>query len=466
MLGNATNLVDDLEAGELLKIPSNTSEGSGSQETSTDQKDEHGGSDTKVNEQQSDVQMPSLSNGSHMEQVTRSMDLPLVENSNNGTDEILDSATPLRQQEHDASIPRVSNWKHRTSHPLFSIAFVQQEQRLSYMMPLFSVVKSLFDRLELAVGFLCLNSNWAKEDEKKASSNANALNDEMNLLKNEMKLANEAEEKRRKALDDITLALKEAASEAPVAFERKLELLKRFNMENTKPFDPPIAIATRLDAEKPVALSTGETDALYGKEFKRRTRYARMVSLLLSKDENPVDILKDDAQLCYFLQRNLVPSDRPVEAETVTTAKGPGRDDQGSKKEEKGLQILWGYTWGRHYDSKETSGGPFLGKERVEAKRKMFTLSTLEECECVAKRGGVGVQSMISGLIDAYQHAMEEVDHSLLAQKEAEMVLLKVAQMSKETVGEPGAVLDLQCENAQLKVENTSLRKQLENRRA
>ncbi|MCE0481183.1 hypothetical protein HAX54_038682 [Datura stramonium] len=36
--------------------------------------------------------------------------------------------------------------------------------------------------------------------------------------------------------------------------------------------------------------------------------------------------------------------------------------------------------------------------------------------------------------------------------------------MSKETVGEPGTVLDLQRESAQLKVENTALRKQLENR--
>ncbi|MCD7470194.1 hypothetical protein HAX54_009874, partial [Datura stramonium] len=69
----------------------------------------------------------------------------------------------------------------------------------------------------------------------------------------------------------------------------------------------------------------------------------------------------------------------PVEVETVTTAKGPGRGDQGSKKEE-----------------------------------------------------------------------------------EAEMVLLKAAQTSKETIGEPGVVLDLQRENAQLKTENTALRKQLE----
>ncbi|XP_009786833.2 putative WEB family protein At1g65010, chloroplastic [Nicotiana sylvestris] len=60
----------------------------------------------------------------------------------------------------------------------------------------------------------------AKENEKAASSKAKALNDEMSLLKNEMKLANEAEEKSRKALDDLALALKEVASEACEAKEK------------------------------------------------------------------------------------------------------------------------------------------------------------------------------------------------------------------------------------------------------
>ncbi|OIT36671.1 putative web family protein, chloroplastic [Nicotiana attenuata] len=60
----------------------------------------------------------------------------------------------------------------------------------------------------------------AKENEKAESSKAKALNDEMSLLKNEMKLANEAEEKSRKALDDLALALKEVASEACEAKEK------------------------------------------------------------------------------------------------------------------------------------------------------------------------------------------------------------------------------------------------------
>lgn len=57
----------------------------------------------------------------------------------------------------------------------------------------------------------------AKEDEKIATAKAKALNDEMNLLKKELKLANEAEEKSRKALDDLALALKEVSFEASEA---------------------------------------------------------------------------------------------------------------------------------------------------------------------------------------------------------------------------------------------------------
>ncbi|MCD7466781.1 hypothetical protein HAX54_003798 [Datura stramonium] len=127
---------------------------------------------------------------------------------------------------------------------------------------------------------------------------------------------------------------------------------------------------------------------------------------------------------------------------------------------QEGLQILWGYTWARHYYSKETSGGPCLGKGTVATIKQLFTLSTLEEYDCFAKRGSVGVQYTILGLINAQQYAMEEFDRlsMLVAQREDDMALLKAAQISKETVTEPGAVLDLQRENAQLTVENTTLR--------
>ncbi|MCE2056037.1 hypothetical protein HAX54_043948 [Datura stramonium] len=84
-----------------------TGKGPDSQETSSDQIDGHGGSDSKLNGQQSDVHTPSLSNASHKEQVTRSLDHPPEDNSNNDDDEILDSATPLNQRGQDFSNPRV-----------------------------------------------------------------------------------------------------------------------------------------------------------------------------------------------------------------------------------------------------------------------------------------------------------------------------------------------------------------------
>ncbi|KAK4366988.1 hypothetical protein RND71_014868 [Anisodus tanguticus] len=60
----------------------------------------------------------------------------------------------------------------------------------------------------------------AQEREKIALSKAKNLNDEINLLKNELKLASEAEEKSRKAMDNLALALKEVATEASEAKEK------------------------------------------------------------------------------------------------------------------------------------------------------------------------------------------------------------------------------------------------------
>ncbi|XP_006353281.1 putative WEB family protein At1g65010, chloroplastic [Solanum tuberosum] len=60
----------------------------------------------------------------------------------------------------------------------------------------------------------------AQEREKIALSKVKNLNDEINLLKNELKFASEAEEKSRKAMDDLALALKEVATETSEAKEK------------------------------------------------------------------------------------------------------------------------------------------------------------------------------------------------------------------------------------------------------
>ncbi|KAK6135012.1 hypothetical protein DH2020_031239 [Rehmannia glutinosa] len=60
----------------------------------------------------------------------------------------------------------------------------------------------------------------AQEGERKALLRVNSLLEEMELLKNEWKLAIEAEEKSTKAMEDLALALKEVATEANQAKEK------------------------------------------------------------------------------------------------------------------------------------------------------------------------------------------------------------------------------------------------------
>ncbi|KAI3462092.1 hypothetical protein Pfo_018755 [Paulownia fortunei] len=63
-------------------------------------------------------------------------------------------------------------------------------------------------------------SGSGQEGEKKASLRATSILEEMELLKNEWKLAIEAEEKSTKAMEDLALALKEVATEANQAKEK------------------------------------------------------------------------------------------------------------------------------------------------------------------------------------------------------------------------------------------------------
>ncbi|MCD9638253.1 hypothetical protein HAX54_022105 [Datura stramonium] len=63
----------------------------------------------------------------------------------------------------------------------------------------------------------------------------------------------------------------------------------------------------------------------------------------------------------------------------------------------------------------------------------MFTLNTLEECECVANQGGIGGQSTVSSFIEAQHRGTEEIERltMLVAQKDAEIDVLKAAQSSE-----------------------------------
>ncbi|CAI9767020.1 unnamed protein product [Fraxinus pennsylvanica] len=75
-------------------------------------------------------------------------------------------------------------------------------------------LKSLKEILTNSHEELKENLARAEEDEKKASLKVKTLLEEMELLKNELKLAIDAEEKSRKAMEDLALALKEVTTEA------------------------------------------------------------------------------------------------------------------------------------------------------------------------------------------------------------------------------------------------------------
>lgn len=98
-------------------------------------------------------------------------------------------------------------------------------------------------------------------------------------------------------------------------------------------------------------------------------------------------------------------------------------------------------------------------------RRKTFTFTTLEECECVKKGGGVGPSSMVSNLIVAQEKSNAELEKMsvLLAEKETENALLqsKLFQTSEGTSAVPGALQDLHTKNTQLRTEVDALKQKV-----
>ncbi|CAK9181016.1 unnamed protein product [Ilex paraguariensis] len=81
-------------------------------------------------------------------------------------------------------------------------------------------IREALESLKSELQFAKENLARAQEGEKIALAEAKTLLDEKGLLKNELKLAIEAEEKSKKAMDDLALALKEVATEANQAKEK------------------------------------------------------------------------------------------------------------------------------------------------------------------------------------------------------------------------------------------------------
>ncbi|KAF8404645.1 hypothetical protein HHK36_009533 [Tetracentron sinense] len=81
-------------------------------------------------------------------------------------------------------------------------------------------MKENFETLKPEVQVAKEHVAFSQEGEKLASSKAHSLSEETSLLRTELKLATEAEEKSKKAMDDLALALKEVATEANMAKEK------------------------------------------------------------------------------------------------------------------------------------------------------------------------------------------------------------------------------------------------------
>ncbi|XP_019223873.1 PREDICTED: uncharacterized protein LOC109205612 [Nicotiana attenuata] len=96
-----------------------------------------------------------------------------------------------------------------------------------------------------------------------------------------------------------------------------------------------------------------------------------------------------------------------------------------------------------------------LGQAKVGTKKKSFSKTTLEECECIDKLGGVGSTSTISQLINAQNSATEEI-----RKLKARNAILE-SQLSQLQEA-PGSSSSHSSEVTRLTKENAELRKQVE----
>ncbi|XP_019238038.1 PREDICTED: uncharacterized protein LOC109218156 [Nicotiana attenuata] len=96
-----------------------------------------------------------------------------------------------------------------------------------------------------------------------------------------------------------------------------------------------------------------------------------------------------------------------------------------------------------------------LGQAKVGTKKQSFSKTTLEDCECIDKVGGVGSTSTISQLINAQNSATEEIRKL----KARNAILESQLNQLQEVSGSSGSH---SAEVARLTKENVELRKQVE----
>ncbi|MCE3050904.1 hypothetical protein HAX54_048398 [Datura stramonium] len=531
-----------------------TSKGPDSQETSSDQIDGHGGSDSKLNGQQSNVHTPSLSNASHKEQVTRSLDHPLEENSNKDDDEILDSATPLNQRGQDFSNPRVCMHDeepgrqdvnkiltHHKFKALRELSRNQVPQTAGTTSPSPSTEgNQLSDNLILDAPISSNTSSSPSGTDTHASPSSQIPSPKAVLVDSTVlsprddkagggdagvttvspvvtKAGTNVPQKDGSDFSSENLfegALTESKEGTPNILQSEAEIIEGFitslgarekdvgeespSAEGHRPgsvSDCPFihdsgepssqealpivgslkwdGTPTQPDMEIPVTSAPLEIARSVGTQGGPATRGTVKKALDLILEEIRQNTLKRRRVTKKTVLDEEASSFPIVDLDYGTPSKSTDKSSKIEKKAHCGGGVS---KKGKKPTVVEKSAeGP--GAPVVRSKRKhVISKSSKGKRQLLSqwgmmlrhglltsgnkRKGGIGGQSTVSSFIEAQQRGTEEIEclTMLVSQKNAEIVVLKASQSS--TV--PGALLDLQEENAHLKSANASLKKQLE----
>jgi chromosome segregation ATPase len=167
------------------------------------------------------------------------------------------------------------------------------------------------------------------EGEKTASLKVKTQSEEMEMLKNELKLVTEAEENGKKAMDDLALALKEVATEASQAKE-KLRV-SQAELENTKEEGENLKVMLKSKEEMYKALlDEARKEADRYKNTAERLRLEAEESLLAwnGKETGFVDCIKKAEEERFAAQEE---TSRLLELLTAAEKKGMASKEENQK---------------------------------------------------------------------------------------------------------------------------------------
>ncbi|KAL5539598.1 hypothetical protein UlMin_044174 [Ulmus minor] len=240
---------------------------------------------------------------------------------------------------------------------------IDESHRVEDNPPVKEAFVGLKSELQLAKG----NLESAEHSGKAASKKAKSLIDEMGLLKNELKLATEAEENSKKALDDLALALKEVATEANQVKEKlglahaelehsrgeeqRLMLLLKSTEERFKGLleeawkeaerSKNTAERLRLEAEESLhawnGKETGFVDCIRRAEEETSNAHqenARLLELLTEAENNMMASKAENGKVRDILKQALNEANVAKEAAEIAKAENSQLKDSLAEKEE------------------------------------------------------------------------------------------------------------------------------------